>query len=66
MSMFLPYRTVGSHEYLPDRNSNSHQAVSNSPFVSILEFVSEIYEVSVVCQRSRLYLGDNSLSIVTL
>lgn len=56
MSMFIPYRTV---DYLPDRNSNSQQVNSNPSFVSLLEFVSEIYEVSV--GKSVLYIGEHSL-----
>ncbi|KAI4380661.1 hypothetical protein MLD38_006828 [Melastoma candidum] len=41
MSMFIPHRMV---EYLPDGNSDSQKAISNPSFVSLLEFVSEIYE----------------------
>ncbi|XP_024182296.1 nuclear pore complex protein NUP205 isoform X2 [Rosa chinensis] len=45
MSMLSPYRLVGSHDFLHDSNQTS-QASENGPlpFVSLLEFVSGIYQ----------------------
>lgn len=49
MSMLIPYRMAGSHDTFADKNLNSEQAVGVGPvpFVSLLEFVSEIYQVSL-------------------
>ncbi|XP_028801287.1 nuclear pore complex protein NUP205-like [Neltuma alba] len=46
MSMLNPYRTTGSHDIVPDQSSSSLQGTETSPtpFVSIMEFVSEIYQ----------------------
>ncbi|XP_048134215.1 nuclear pore complex protein NUP205 isoform X2 [Rhodamnia argentea] len=46
MSMLIPYRTAGSHDTFADKNLNSEQAFGFGPvpFVSLLEFVSEIYQ----------------------
>lgn len=48
MSMLSHYHMAGSHEFLHDGNFNSQQAVETGSltFVSLLEFVSEIYQVS--------------------
>ncbi|KAL3747686.1 hypothetical protein ACJRO7_016483 [Eucalyptus globulus] len=46
MSMLIPYRTAGSHDTFADKNLNSEPAIGfgPAPFVSLLEFVSEIYQ----------------------
>lgn len=46
MSVLSPYRMVGSHDFMHDNNSNSQKAVEmgSQPFVSLLEFVSEVYQ----------------------
>lgn len=45
MSMLSPYRMAGSH----DSNLTSQQVSETGPlsFVSLLEFVSEIYQVNL-------------------
>lgn len=49
MSMLSHYRMAGSNEFLHDRSLNSQEAVESGSlaFVSLLEFVSEIYQVSL-------------------
>lgn len=49
MSVLSPYRMVGSHDFMHDNNSNSQKAVEmgSQPFVSLLEFVSEVYQVNM-------------------
>lgn len=49
MSMLSHYRMAGSNDFLHDRNGNSQEAVESGSlsFVSLLEFVSEIYQVSL-------------------
>lgn len=49
MSILSHYRMAGSHEFLRDGNLDSQQAVEtgSSTFVSLLEFVCEIYQVSL-------------------
>ncbi|XP_035542991.1 nuclear pore complex protein NUP205 isoform X2 [Juglans regia] len=46
MSMLSHYRMAGSNDFLHDRNVNSQEAVESGSlsFVSLLEFVSEIYQ----------------------
>ncbi|XP_054792817.1 nuclear pore complex protein NUP205-like isoform X2 [Prosopis cineraria] len=46
MSMLSPYRVGGSHDFVQEQSSSSLQGTeaSPTPFVSILEFVSEIYQ----------------------
>lgn len=46
MSMLSHYRMASSHDFLHDSNLNSQQAIETGPltFVSLLEFVSEIYQ----------------------
>lgn len=48
MSSLSPYRSAVSHDFTHDSNINSQQATDSgpSPFVSLLEFVSEVYQVS--------------------
>lgn len=50
MTALSPYKMSGSHDYLLDGNMHSQQAAEPAPqtFVSLLEFVSEIYEVSTL------------------
>lgn len=49
MSMLSHYRMAGSNDFLHDHNVNSQEAVESGSlsFVSLLEFVSEIYQVSL-------------------
>nr|GEW31502.1 nuclear pore complex protein NUP205 [Tanacetum cinerariifolium] len=46
MTALSPYKMSGSHDYVLDGNMHSQQAAEPAPqtFVSLLEFVSEIYE----------------------
>ncbi|GMN58167.1 hypothetical protein TIFTF001_027267 [Ficus carica] len=46
MSSLSPYRSAVSHDFTHDSNINSQQATDSgpSPFVSLLEFVSEVYQ----------------------
>lgn len=50
MTALSPYKMSGSHDYVLDGNMHSQQAAEPAPqtFVSLLEFVSEIYEVSTL------------------
>lgn len=50
MSMLSPYRTAGSHDIVQDQSLSSLQGAETCsiPFVSIMEFVSEIYQVCCV------------------
>jgi len=45
MSVLSPYRVVGSHDFAQDTNSSSLNGPL--PFNSILDFVSDIYQVSL-------------------
>lgn len=67
MSMLIPYRTAGSHDTFADKNLNSEQAVGVGPvlFVSLLEFVSEIYQVSLTGLSLDELLG-NILRLIIL
>lgn len=49
MTALSPYKMSGSHDYALDGSIHSQQAAESAPqtFVSLLEFVSEIYEVSI-------------------
>ena len=49
MSVLSPYRVVGSHDFAQDSNSSSLHGTEMGPlpFNSILDFVSEIYQVSL-------------------
>uniref|UniRef100_A0A5B7BQC9 Nuclear pore complex protein NUP205 n=1 Tax=Davidia involucrata TaxID=16924 RepID=A0A5B7BQC9_DAVIN len=46
MTALSPYRMAGSHDYMHDGGVHSQQAteIAPQPFVSLLEFVSEIYQ----------------------
>lgn len=46
MSMLSPYRMSGSHDFMHENTLNSEEAIGlvHQPFVSLLEFVSEIYQ----------------------
>ncbi|KAM7264023.1 hypothetical protein ACFE04_001706 [Oxalis oulophora] len=46
MSMLNSYRTIGSHDFGQDSNSHSQLALESGPlpFISLLEFVSEVYQ----------------------
>lgn len=48
MSTLSPYRSTVSHDYTHDSSSNYQQVTECGPlpFVSLLEFVSEVYQVS--------------------
>lgn len=50
MSMLSPYRVAGSHDFVQDQSSNSLNGTETGsiPFISILDFVSEIYQVSLI------------------
>ena len=64
MSVLSPYRMAGSL----DNNSNSQKTVElgSQPFVSLLEFVSEVYQVSILFFCNMCYwmelLNANSSS----
>ncbi|KAL6992054.1 hypothetical protein U1Q18_010165 [Sarracenia purpurea var. burkii] len=47
MTALSPYRIAGSHDYMHDGSMHSQQATETAPqpFVSLLEFVSEIYQI---------------------
>lgn len=47
--MLSPYRVVGSHDFSKDSSSSSQQGTELGPlpFNSILDFVSEVYQVSL-------------------
>lgn len=49
MSVLSPYRSVGTHDFAQDSNSSSLHGteMGSIPFNSILDFVSEIYQVNV-------------------
>ncbi|KAL5547863.1 hypothetical protein UlMin_003094 [Ulmus minor] len=46
MSILSPYRSAGSHDFMQDSNLNSQQDTETGPlpFVSLLDFVSEVYQ----------------------
>ncbi|KAF4347793.1 hypothetical protein G4B88_003296 [Cannabis sativa] len=45
MSILSPYRSSVAHDFMHDSNSTSSQVTESSlPFVSLLEFVSEVYQ----------------------
>ncbi|KAI4335735.1 hypothetical protein L6164_014349 [Bauhinia variegata] len=46
MSVLSPYRIAGSHEFVQDNSSSSLHGteIGCLPFISVLEFVSEIYQ----------------------
>ncbi|KAK9060723.1 hypothetical protein SSX86_021429 [Deinandra increscens subsp. villosa] len=46
MTTLSPYKMSASHDYVLDGNTNSQQNAESAPktFVSLLEFVSEVYE----------------------
>lgn len=48
MHTLSQFRATGSKDFMHDGDSSLHQASNTfpSPFVSLLEFVSEIYRVS--------------------
>lgn len=58
MAALSPYKLSGSHDYVLDGNTHSQQASEYSPqtFVSLLEFVSEIYE-----KEAELLSGNDVL-----
>lgn len=47
MNILSPYRSAGSHDFAHDGNLNSQRLPETGPlpFVSLLEFVSEVYQV---------------------
>jgi len=49
MSVLSHYRMASSHDFSHDGNLNSQQAIETGSltFVSLLEFVSQIYQVSL-------------------
>nr|XP_009762695.1 PREDICTED: uncharacterized protein LOC104214688 isoform X2 [Nicotiana sylvestris]XP_016471561.1 PREDICTED: nuclear pore complex protein NUP205-like [Nicotiana tabacum] len=51
MSALSPYRLSTSHDYTVDGIGHFQNATESAPqtFVSLLEFVSEIYQVSAIC-----------------
>lgn len=56
MSILSPYRSAGSHDFRHETNLNSQQSSETCPlsFVSLLEFVSEVYQVSCSLENLRL------------
>lgn len=48
MAMLSPYRSAGSHNQMIEGSSHPQETyeIGLQPFVSLLEFVSEIYRVS--------------------
>lgn len=54
MTALSPYKMSGSYDYVLDGNMPPQQVSESAPqtFVSLLEFVSEIYEVNTL---SRLF-----------
>lgn len=50
MTVLSPYRFAGSHDYVLDGSVHSQQAAEMAPqtFISLLEFVSEIYQVRIL------------------
>lgn len=50
MSSLSPYKMSASHDNALNGNTHSQQNAESAPqtFVSLLEFVSEIYEVSIL------------------
>lgn len=50
MTMLTSYRTAGSHDFFHEGNSSFQQAGVPGPimFVSLLEFISEIYQVWLI------------------
>ena len=49
MHTLSQFRASGSQDFMQDGDSSFHQASGTvpSPFVSLLEFVSEIYRVNI-------------------
>lgn len=49
MTVLSPYRISGSNDFVLDVSMHSQQAIEAAPqpFVSLLEFVSEIYQVGM-------------------
>lgn len=49
MTVLSPYRISGSNDFILDVSMHSQQAseAAPQPFVSLLEFVSEIYQVGM-------------------
>lgn len=58
MTALSPYRVSGSHDYIHDSSMDSRQAAEASPqpFVSLLEFVSVIYQ-----KEPELLVGNDVL-----
>lgn len=50
MNVLSPYRQAASHDHMVDGSSDSQQATGKLPqsFVSLLEFVTEIYQVGLL------------------
>lgn len=48
--MLSPYRTAGAHNQMIEGSGHPQETyeIALQPFVSLLEFVSEIYQVSVL------------------
>ena len=62
MSMLSPYRMAGSH----DSNLTSQQVSETGPlsFVSLLEFVSEIYQVNLNHNTFKSHVSFIEISFV--
>lgn len=59
MSVLSPYRVAGSHDFAQGSSSISQQGTETGPlqFNSILDFVSEIYLVSLTkCKKNTCNL----------
>lgn len=54
MTMLNQYRTTASHSQMTDGSGPPQQSTESAPlpFVSLLEFVSEIYQVRIPCFSS--------------
>lgn len=65
MSVLNSYRIAGSHDFLHDSNLPSQQAIETGPlpFVSLLEFVSEIYQVCLTIHVSFKDVQIKNLSV---
>lgn len=60
MAMLSPYRTAGTHNQIIESNGHPQETyeIALQPFVSLLEFVGEIYQVRILV--SLLMLGQVS------
>lgn len=48
--MLSPYRTAGTHNQMIESSAHPQETyeIASQPFVSLLEFVSEIYQVYIL------------------